>query len=1314
VNARLRRRRDFLRPLVEMLEPRRLLACQVLFENGTLTILGDESDNAIEVFASRQGILVTCDGIRSGPFPDVEKVSALGGPGNDGMKFAAAPALGPGALNDTDGEGIPEIVDFFGGPGLDDFEVSASFAKRLTLSGGEDADNYAIQFGRLFGSVRVADDGSSGQDALELLGTRFAEKIELNGGGHDAWIAKWEGPDPNGAGGGEVAIESIEIAHEGIELGEVQGGHGDDHVVMSDELGLLGGIDWTIELGEGGNQFEANLVNPFGSLSVAAGRGNDTLTTHAVWDDQVGEEHSDFVWLPTYHTGAGNDQSLITVFTRTGNIASFPLPQINIELDLAAGDDRAEILVAPGAALDAFGVLIDVGAGNDTVHIDAAPAVTELSVVVYAGRGHDTVDVQMAALPDKVEVSSGDGDDDVSIVFAELPNSPLPPRDPGDPPPEIIVDAGGGVDSVVIDVFSTLATPPSDMGDVIGQITLIEVLASIQITGVGLLALLTLFPLGALEMAQSIRDDRAGHAKTDATIAIDGAHLEVDLATGSTSDQVRVDLRPVPGSRIDLDLDQGRGDDELAVRSTSPAGPLDWTLAVQPGGGDDEVIVGFEHGDVAQPIVIGAVWNPADSPPGSRPGSTGRLGMRAMADPQQSRFDLDFDLMGSAARDEVAVGATIPSVTDLILDDFNCSASLGAGDDELAVTVSSAAASSLQKVRVDGGGGDDGITVLLRRLANPHLPEGMDQTEHTELDLRGGAGHDDLALSMETVADAVEQKVRIDGGDGNDRVSVNAPAAGSDGLADIVVGAGPGGGPHVKAFDGDTLAEARSFSAYDATFAGGVRVAAGDVNGDGTADIITGAGPGAGPHVKVFDGRSHEELASFFAYGAGFAGGVFVAAGDVNGDGRDDIITGAGAGAPGGHVKVFDGRTGGVLMSFVAYPNFLGGVNVGAGDVNGDGLSDIITGAGSGAAGGHVKVFNGRTGGEHLSFLAFPGFGGGVTVAAGDVNSDGRDDIIVGAGPGAPGGHVKVFDGRTGSESASFFAFDPTFAGGVFVAAGDLHASAAPRSLTFELDVNTGRGNDRVIADLVSFEVRVLRQFVRIDTGDGADFVRTRLLEPQKFLDDIEFPRDVQSDVLIDMGDGNDRAEAELQPTGRGGTYSYAYLLRMSGGNDTARYWVFGTELPSGPNDPPVLPLGRFDLAVHGGAGHDDIQGRVGIARGGEQWPLALADMRLSIDGGDGGDRLSLDFRGPILDQSAVDAVMRGGAGNDQVRARFELDPLSSGRLSAQVLGEEGNDELGLAVQGAEELAFLLALVDGGPGKDRCRTTPNVRVLNCP
>ncbi len=262
--------------------------------------------------------------------------------------------------------------------------------------------------------------------------------------------------------------------------------------------------------------------------------------------------------------------------------------------------------------------------------------------------------------------------------------------------------------------------------------------------------------------------------------------------------------------------------------------------------------------------------------------------------------------------------------------------------------------------------------------------------------------------------------------------------------ADTILSAtGPGSGhsPVVKvSVAGTTANDTVSFMAYQSDFSGGVRVAVGDVNGDGFADIITGPGAGSPAHVKVFDGSrlgpKGSELMSFTAYPGFFRNGVYVAVGDVNGDGRGDIIVAPDAGGP-QPVRVFDGSNGALLASFYAFgPAFTGGVTVAAGDVNGDGRDDIITG--SGAANGHVKVFNGSSGAEVRSFLAFPGFNGGVSVAAGDVNNDGLADVIVGAGPGAPGGHVKVFDGRTGQQLLDFFAFDPNFLGGVQVGVGDV------------------------------------------------------------------------------------------------------------------------------------------------------------------------------------------------------------------------------------------------------------------------------------
>jgi hypothetical protein len=196
----------------------------------------------------------------------------------------------------------------------------------------------------------------------------------------------------------------------------------------------------------------------------------------------------------------------------------------------------------------------------------------------------------------------------------------------------------------------------------------------------------------------------------------------------------------------------------------------------------------------------------------------------------------------------------------------------------------------------------------------------------------------------------------------------------------IVTGPGAGGGPQVRVFSAIDGAVRDEFYAYEPTFTGGVRVGQAQMDSDGILDWLTGAGVGGGPHVKVFNGASGQEMSSFYAYDSQFLGGVNVAAGDIDGDGIDDAITGPGAGG-GPNVKVFSGASGQEIRSFYAYdPQFLGGVTVAATDINGDHLSEIVTGAGP-SGGPHVKAFGGSNGEEMLSFYAYdPAFSGGVFV----------------------------------------------------------------------------------------------------------------------------------------------------------------------------------------------------------------------------------------------------------------------------------------------------------------------------------------------
>ena len=223
---------------------------------------------------------------------------------------------------------------------------------------------------------------------------------------------------------------------------------------------------------------------------------------------------------------------------------------------------------------------------------------------------------------------------------------------------------------------------------------------------------------------------------------------------------------------------------------------------------------------------------------------------------------------------------------------------------------------------------------------------------------------------------------------------------------------GPGPASDIRLLNGASTAPATVFDPF-VGFTGGVVVAYGDVNGDGVADLAAGVSGAAAPHVKVFDGLTGQELLSFFAFDLSYSGGVTLALGDLNGDGSAELIVGAATGSP--HVRVFDVATGAETLSFFAYTNTDGspvatGVSVGAGDIDGNKRDEIVTGARSIAP--HVKVFD-AAGTAIRSFFAYdrPGSYGGVNIAVGDLNGDGRADIATATTFGVSS-RISVVDGN--------------------------------------------------------------------------------------------------------------------------------------------------------------------------------------------------------------------------------------------------------------------------------------------------------------
>jgi len=273
--------------------------------------------------------------------------------------------------------------------------------------------------------------------------------------------------------------------------------------------------------------------------------------------------------------------------------------------------------------------------------------------------------------------------------------------------------------------------------------------------------------------------------------------------------------------------------------------------------------------------------------------------------------------------------------------------------------------------------------------------------------------------------------------------SVASADLGGDGTSELLVGSGPGLSPEVLVLRQDGT-EIGSFMAYDETMDRGINIAACDVDADGNIDIITAPMVGGGPHVRVFDawGQLRSE---FFAYDESFLGGVNIACGDIDGDGVADIVTGAGiTGGP--HVRVFNKNGLQLFETFTGDAIDNTGVTVAAADLDGDGDAEIISGR-QGYGDPTVVVVDLIDDALRfvLSLTAFDDYHHGIQVFAADIDNDGMDEI----GATTQGGNrasIVLYE-MTGGQAFSY-EDDVTDPHGLIVAAID--AERALFTLTIE------------------------------------------------------------------------------------------------------------------------------------------------------------------------------------------------------------------------------------------------------------------------
>ncbi|NBB16573.1 hypothetical protein GVN21_14515 [Caulobacter sp. SLTY] len=576
--------------------------------------------------------------------------------------------------------------------------------------------------------------------------------------------------------------------------------------------------------------------------------------------------------------------------------------------------------------------------------------------------------------------------------------------------------------------------------------------------------------------------------------------------------------------------------------------------------------------------------------------------------------------------------------------------------------------------------------------------------------ISGVAAYDQSGRSVASAGDV--------NGDGIDDMIVGAPYAdpnvSNSGASYVVFGSKAGFTANLNLSDLDGNNGFSIFGVAAADFSGWSVASAGDVNGDGLDDLIVGA-RGADPNGST-SGASYVVFGKGTGFGANFdlsslngsngfriagvasadqSGYSVASAGDVNGDGLDDLIVGARGADPNGsgsgasyvvlgkatgfaanlNLSTLDG-TNGFRISGVAAGDESGFSVASAGDVNGDGLDDLIVGARNadpnGRGSGASYVVFGKdtafapnldlssldgTNGFRISGVGEGDYSGCSVASAGDVNGDGAADLIIGARFAGPNvtysGAAYIIYGippvpvvEVGTVA------DDVYAGGG--AADDLRGADGKDILdgrTGDDLLNGGNGADQLFGRLGADDLIGGAGGDLLDGGSGADQMAGGLGDDTYVVDDL-------GDLVTELvTQGSDRVRASI-------TYSLGAEVENLELTGSANINGTGNGLAnqlSGNSGNNILSGGGGNDVIRGNGGLDDLNGD---------------DGNDQLLGGDGNDELYGGDASDILSGGADDDTLYGGAGIDTLDGGTGADVLYGEAGNDQMQGGDGNDQL--------------------------------------